>query len=78
MKKIDKEAIVLIVILIILLTYVFSMMYGAIKESFREYEYAKDGVIGKSKECYQNDDGECLCRIGNNFIDVDNYYEVSK
>ncbi len=78
MKKINKEAILLIVILIILLIYVLSIMFGAIKESFREYEYAKDGIIGKSKECYQNDDGECFCKIKNNFIGVDNYYEITK
>ena len=76
MKKIDKETVVLIAILIGLLIYVFSMMYGSIKESLKTYEYAKDGVIGESKECYQNEDGECFCRIGNNFVGVDNYYEV--
>ena len=78
MKNKTKESIILLIVLVLLLMYVASMAIGAIKESLKNYEYAKDGVIGESKECYQNEDGECFCKIEGNYLYVDNYYEVIK
>ena len=76
MKKKTKEAIILLIVLVLFLIYVISMIIGAIKVSRESYEYSNDGIIGKSKECYQNDEGKCFCKIENNFVEVDSYYKV--
>lgn len=73
--KEENQGLILLFVLAMLIIYLISMFFGYIKTLSIEYEYAIDGVVGKSKECYQNEDGECLCKIGNNFVGVDNYYE---
>ena len=40
----------------------------------KNYEYAKDGNIYESKDCFLKD-GIGYCEKDNNYIEVDNYYE---
>lgn len=69
----DKQGIAIIVICGILIAIITLWFFSSFETT--TYEYAKDGVIKESKECYQREDGVCFCKEGNNFIQVDSYYE---
>ena len=71
----DKQGLIIILVLMIFILIMVYFIYDSIKESNITYEYAKNGEIRESKECYQREDGTCFCKEGNNFIQVDNYYE---
>ena len=72
----DKQGIAIIVICGILIVLIALWLFSSFETT--TYEYAINGVIKESKECYQREDGVCFCKEGNNFIQVDNYYEVEK
>ena len=72
----DKQGITIIVICGSLITMITLWLFNSLETTI--YEYAINGVIKESKECYQREDGVCFCKEGNNFIQVDNYYEVEK
>ena len=73
-----KMGILAVIAIICIGIYTIIELVAVIKINTREFEYAKDGVIGKSNDCYQNDKEQCFCKIGNNYVFVDNYYEVEE
>lgn len=56
--------------------FVIANIINVIRVSLIRFEYYKDDSFGISKECYQNDKQQCMCKIDDRFISVDSYYEV--
>ena len=48
------------------------VLYNIFKK--RPYEYAINGIIYVSSDCYQTDDTICYCLVDGKYIQVDNYY----
>ena len=74
MENSDKQGIAIIIICGILISIITLWFFNSFETT--TYEYAINGVIKESKECYQRGDEMCFCKEGNNFIQVDSYYEV--
>jgi len=74
--KEEKQGIVILLVITILIILVIANIINVIRVNSKQYEYYKDGEFGRSKECYLSDKGDCMCKIDNNFIWVESYYEV--
>ncbi len=75
MSKNDKQGIVLLIVLAGLIAIFVYWGINSYIYSQKSYEFAKDGEIFQSNECYQTEDGDCFCKYENNYVQVDNYYE---
>lgn len=74
MKK-NKQGNVIIILLICLVTLLAVYIYKSITQQEKSYEYALNGEIGVSSNCYLKKD-ITYCEVDNKVIRVDNYYEV--
>lgn len=72
--KEDRIGIALIIIIAIISGLIALKIYESITEQEKTYEYALNGEIGVSSNCYYSDNA--YCEIDNKVIKVDCYYEV--
>lgn len=75
MKK-DKEGYVVITVLMIIVVLLAILIVESIANKEKSYEYALNGEIGVSNNCYLKED-IAYCEVDNTRIQVDNYYEVN-
>ena len=76
--KEKKEEILGLITVIILLIISFFIGYTvAIHKDNSIYEFAKDGKVYGSNNCYVKDDIP-YCEYKCKFVDVDNYYKVER
>ena len=73
--KNNKEGIVVIIVLWVVLGLILFRMINYIQNKENLYEYAQNGTIGVSSKCWL-DNGIGYCEIDNKVIRVDNFYEV--
>lgn len=78
MNKNEKDGLRVLVGLIFILGVVMCIIINTIRANLVRYEYYKDGKFGISKECYVTERDECMCKIDNNFVQVEAYYKVEK
>lgn len=77
MKKEDKQGYVIIIVILLITAAIGYQIYKSITEEEKSYEFAKNGEIFKSKNCYVKDD-ICYCEYEDKIIQVDSYYKVIK
>lgn len=74
MNKTDKEGIIVMIALFITIICLIIWIVESVNKSQKEYEYAINGEIYKSHDCFIKKDVAYCERNGKN-IRVDNYYE---
>lgn len=74
--KEDKQGYIIIIVVLAIIGLIGVKIYKSIKEEEKSYEYALNGIIGVSSNCYYSNDA--YCEIDNKVIKVDCYYEVEK
>lgn len=77
MNKEDRTGYVIIIVIMLITAVIGYQIYKSIVERERTYEYAKNGIIGTSDNCYLKND-IAYCEKDNIMIQVDNFYEVRK
>ena len=70
--KNDNNGIALILVFSIILVLLAMLIVNSAKTKEKCYEYALNGEIGVSSNCYYSDNA--YCEIGNKVIKVDCYY----
>ena len=73
--KNDKQGFWVLAIILALICLVVGFMIYGMTDREKTYEYAVNGQIERSNDCYLVD-GVGYCEKDNNAIRVDNYYEV--
>ena len=73
MNKEDKQGYIVILCVLAITGLIVIQIVECIKNRERTYEYAKNGEIGVSSNCYLKDD-VAFCEKDNIKIIVDNYY----
>ena len=75
MKKEDKQGYVIIIVILLITAAIGYQIYKSITEEEKSYEFAKNGEIFKSNNCYLKED-ICYCEYEDKIIEVDSYYEA--
>ena len=74
MNKEDKTGYVIIIVILLITVVIGYQIYKSITEEEKSYEFAKNGEIFKSNNCYLKED-ICYCEYEDKTIEVDSYYE---
>ena len=74
MKKEDRTGYAIIIVIFLITAIIGYQIYKSITEEEKTYEFAKNGEIFKSNNCYVKDD-ICYCEYENKLMQIDNYYE---
>lgn len=77
MKNNNKQGYIVIAAILFITAIIVIINIEAIKIKEKSYEYALNGEIGVSNNCYLKND-IAYCEVDNTRIQVDNYYEVNK
>lgn len=78
MDKETKLGIAIIIVLTLLSGVLGHWVIKTIKEYKKTYEFAKNGQIFESDNCYVREvDDNAYCEYKNKIIRVDNYYEIN-
>lgn len=75
--KEDKQGYIVILCVLAITGLIAIEIAECIKNREKTYEYAKNGQINRSSNCYLKDD-ICYCEKDNIKIIVDNFYEVEE
>lgn len=76
LSKVDKQGLIVIAIIVVIIVLLVIVMINSAKSHTTTYEYAVDGKIYQSSECYERKNGDIRCLKDNELVKVDNYYEV--
>lgn len=76
--KEDMQAYIVMAVLWLIIGLVVGLIGYSLSDKEKTYEYAKNCEIGRSSECYLDDEGRAYCVVNDEKISVDNYYEVEK
>lgn len=74
MKKEDRTGYVIIIVILLITVVIGYQIYKSISEEEKSYEFAKNGEIYESNNCYLKED-ICYCEYEDKTIEVDSYYE---
>ena len=74
MKKEDRTGYVIIIVILLIAAIIGYLIYKSIAEEEKSYEFAKNGEIFKSDNCYLRKD-IAYCEYEDQMIQVDNYYQ---
>lgn len=77
MKNNDKQGYLIVVVVLLVTAIIVLVNVEYIKNREKSYEYALNGEIGVSNNCYLKED-IAYCEVDNTRIQVDNYYEVKE
>lgn len=76
MTKEEKKNIKIFIGVGICIGLLIAILINVLRVNNITYEYYKDDKFGTSNECYVDDKKDCMCKIDNKFVSVDQFYFV--